>query len=78
MVSCPSSVFRYLANFRQEEEGSRRSGKAFIPPAPKNLVGLSQVNGDLLAFAQQHALTSSATHDLDATLVETTKRETLF
>jgi hypothetical protein len=79
VVPSPSSVFRYLAGFHQEEEGgSRQAGKASIPKPHENLVGLYRVNGDLLAFAQKHSPTSSATLDLDATLVETTKKEALY
>ena len=76
MVPSPSSVFRYLAGFHQG--GSRQAGKASIPKPHENLVGLYRVNGDWLAFAQKHSPTSSATLDLDATLVETTKKAALY
>lgn len=76
VVPSPSTVFRYLACFRSADEAeSRPAGKAFIPPPHENLVGIYRVNGDLLAFCQEHAPTPSATLDMDATLVETTKRE---
>jgi hypothetical protein len=79
MVPSPSSVFRYLACFHQDgEEGNRQAGKAYIPAPHENLLGLSRVNADLMSFGQKYAPETSATLDLDATLVETNKKEALY
>jgi hypothetical protein len=79
MVPSPSSAFRYLGCFNQEiAEGSRQAGKAYIPRPHENLLKLYRVNADLMPFAQKHSPESSATLDMDATLVETNKKEALY
>lgn len=75
----PSAVFRYLEQFHDlEEEEKRVVGKACIPDANRHLLGLSWVNRDLLAYFHKFRGEETATLDLDATLVETQKREALF
>ena len=78
-VPSPSAVFRYLAVFHEaEQEKHRQAGKAFIPAPNANLRGLVEVNKDIVAFAQTQNPQSTATLDMDAVLVETSKREALF
>jgi hypothetical protein len=75
-VPSPSAIFRYLEGFH---EGSlREGGKALVPAADKNLMGLREVNGELLGFVQSNRREKVATLDMDATLVETRKSEALF
>lgn len=78
-VPSPSAMFRYLAAFHdKKEEKKRRDGVAFIPAPNAPLQGLSQVNNDLVAFDQRHARQAVATLDMDATVVESHKREALY
>lgn len=77
-VPSPSAVFRYLGAFHDPvEEARRRAHTAFIPAPTAALQGLGKVNGDLVAFLQRHRSQAVATLDMDATLVETQKREAL-
>lgn len=77
-VPSPSATFRYLAAFHdKEEEKKRREGVAFIPAPNAHLLGLGYVNDDLTAFDQRRAPLSMATLDMDATLVESHKRDAL-
>ncbi len=79
VLPSPSSVFRYLAAFHDEEqEKSRQEGKAFVPAPSRYLQGLSQVNRDLLSFVQSRRLKQTATLDMDATLIETNKEEAFY
>jgi hypothetical protein len=74
----PSAVFRFLALFHDaEQEKLRQPGKAFIPSPTQQLLGLMQVNSDMLAFLQRRSPQALATLDMDATLVETWKRDAL-
>lgn len=75
-VPSPSAIFRYLAGFH--EGGSREVGKAYIPAANKNLLGLKRVNREFLAFVQRKRKKKVATLDMDATVVETQKSDALF
>jgi len=78
-VPSPSSVFRYLSAFHNpDEEQKRQSGKAFIPAKNEPLQNLQRVNKDLIAFAQKNKPEKTATLDMDATLIETQKRQALF
>ncbi|MBW2030520.1 MAG: transposase [Deltaproteobacteria bacterium] len=78
-VPSSSSVFRYLAEFHdQEQERLREPGKAFIPQPNEALKGLCKVNEDMVAFVQSNRPEPTATLDIDATLVETKKAEALF
>lgn len=74
-----SSMRRFLASFHlPEEESKREPGRAFIPAPTPALTGLAQVNADLLTFLQRRAPETTATLDMDATLIETQKRDALF
>jgi len=78
-VPSPSPVFRYLSAFHNlEEESNRQPGKAFIPAQNQHLQNLQQVNTDMLAFVQKKNPEKTATLDMDATLIETQKRQALF
>lgn len=78
-VPSPTAVFRYLDNFHDEaEEARRRPGRAFIPAANDALCGLWKVNSDLVGFAGGHSGHTVATLDMDATLIETNKRQASF
>jgi hypothetical protein len=75
----PPVVFRYLDHFvNLKEEQQRAMGKAFIPASNETLEALSLVNPDLLSFAQKHSPQNEATLDMDASIVETSKRDALF
>lgn len=70
---------RYLREFHDpDQEMQRIPGKAFIPGANKNLLGLRRVNAEFVGWAQSVSKQMVATLDLDASLVETTKSEALF
>jgi hypothetical protein len=74
-IPSPSSAFRYLSSFHTDE--TPVSGSASIPHIPA-LTGLAQVNCDMIASIQKSSPSSTATLDMDATLIETTKKEALF
>lgn len=75
-VPSPSAVFRYLAAFH--EDRARIEGKAVIPPLPDLLSALAQVNTDFVAAVHARKPLTSATLDMDATLIGTCKKEALF
>ena len=78
-VPSPSAVFRYLGEFHDpSEEDRRRPHKAFIPQASTALRGLRKVNADMVKFVQRHSGHKKATLDMDATLIETHKKEALY
>jgi hypothetical protein len=78
-VPSPSSVFRYLSAFHDsEQESLRQPGKAFIPVSNGHLRGFTKVNRDFLTFLQKNNPHETATLDMDATLVETNKLDSLF
>ena len=75
----PSSMSEWLTRFHnEEEEGKRKSGKAFIPAITEQLRSLWQVNCALVGFIQSHRSETTATLDMDATLVESHKHQALF
>jgi len=78
-VPSPSSAFRYLGAFHDEEQEKLRiKGKAFIPAMNEHLRGFCSVNKELIGFAQRHNPQETATLDADATLVETHKGDALW
>jgi hypothetical protein len=78
-VPSPSAIFRYLAQFHdKEQEGKRQPGKALIPVANEHLSGFEAINKELVAFSNRHQSASTATLDMDATLVATSKADALF
>jgi hypothetical protein len=78
-VPSPSAVFRYLGGFCDgREEGLREPGKAYIPVGNEHLRGFVEVMKVFLSFMQKQQRQEEATLDMDATLVETEKRDALF
>jgi hypothetical protein len=74
-----SSASRYLYHFHDPgQEELRETGASFIPVPNENLRALTQVNGDFLGSVQKRSPQEVATLDLDATVVETNKREALY
>jgi hypothetical protein len=74
-VPSPSSVFRYLAAFRTDQVPVQ--GSASIPDS-STLKGFTRINRDLAAALQRKSISSTATLDMDATLIETAKKDALF
>jgi len=75
----PTAAFRYLETFHDEEEEKKRVvGRAFIPAPSEYLRGLAKVNADMMAFSQRQENEETATLDMDATVVETTKEDALY
>ena len=86
-VPSESVVFRYLERFHDPcEEVRRELHRAFIPAPNEALKGLGKVNADLVSFVQSRSPHTEATLDpvsstgqaMDATLVETHKRQALY
>mgnify|MGYP000845685822 CR=1 FL=1 len=75
-VPSPSAVFRYLAAFH--EDYPRIEGKAIIPPLTESLSALERINADLIAAVYRRNPKECATLDMDATLIETMKKDALF
>jgi len=77
-VPSPSSANRYLNHFHDpEQEKLREPEKSFIPAPNKYLKALIEVNGDFVASVQRGSPQQVATLDMDATVVETNKKEAL-
>jgi hypothetical protein len=78
-VISASVARRYLSAFHDEsQEKLRKPGKALIVQPNDHLLGLRRVNGELVGFVQRCSRRAVATLDLDATLIETTKKDALF
>jgi hypothetical protein len=79
-VPSPSALRRFLALFHDPgQEQQRQVGKAFIPAANEMLRRLQDINTEFVSFAHCHQPDiTTATLDMDATLVESHKREALF
>ena len=80
-VPSPSAMFRYLEKFHdphQEELRKKSNKKAFIPAPNEYLQGFAKVSADMAAWAQEKQPESTATLDLDATLIETTKAKAMY
>jgi hypothetical protein len=75
-IPSPTTTRRWLRVFHSEEEEEKRPETgAFLPAANRYLQGLREVQRDLLDFAQLQSPETTATLDLDATLVASTKKE---
>lgn len=75
----PSSIFRYLFLFHNAvEEKRREQGKSFIPESLEHLLGFCKINNHMLEFLQSNKPEAIATLDMDATLVESHKKEALY
>ena len=78
-VVSPSVARRWLGEFHDEgQEKLRVSGKAFIPKPNEHLSGLVRVNSEFVSWVQSASPQFTATLDLDATLLETSKSDALF
>lgn len=78
-IPSPSSIFRYLEKFHDKEQENKRDiGKAFIPEPNSYLLGIKEINKEVINFFQTHNPQDTATIDMDATLIETYKKEALF
>lgn len=75
-VPSPSAVFRYLAAFH--EDHPRIEGRAIIPPLTESLSALERINAHLIAAVHRKKPIDHATLDMDATLIETSKKDALF
>ncbi len=71
---------RFFVNSFQEEENllGRLPHEAFIPEETQELIGLAKVNYDLIHKATRGKSPWLATLDLDATIIESDKREALY
>jgi len=74
----PSALFCWLERFHDPASPKAVAGTAFIPAVTAELRGLWRVNQALLEFQQKHHPVAAATLDMDATLIETHKRDALF
>ena len=74
----PSALSGWLERFHDPASPKAVAGTAFIPAVTEELRGLWRVNQALLEFLQKHRPAATATLDMDATLIETHKREALF
>ena len=78
-VPSESATFRYLAAFHDsEQEKLRKEGVAFIPELNQHLRGFRQIWKGQAAFAQSRNRQTTATLDMDATLIETQKADALY
>ena len=73
----PSAMSGWLERFHDAAAPKAVAGHAFIPAATDALRGLWNANRALLEFIQSNQPTAAATLDMDATLVETHKRDAL-
>jgi len=72
-------VHEWLERFHDPaQEALRVAGQAFVPAPSAPLAGLAAVNREFVAAVQARRPRRSATLDVDATLVATTKREALW
>ena len=74
----PSALSGWLERFHDPAAPKAVAGTALIPAVTEELRGLWRVNQALLEFLQKHQPTTSATLDMDATLIATHKRDALF
>lgn len=78
-IVSPSAARRFLSEFHDEEQEKLRvPGKALIPKANENLQGLRMVNYEFVGWVQGANRQMIATLDLDASLVETSKKDALY
>src|SRR5271166_6580470 len=79
-VPSPSALSAWLERFHDPSAPQAVAGTAFIPAVTEALQGLWRVNQALLGFLQTHqpaTAATAATLDMDATLIETHKRDAL-
>jgi hypothetical protein len=76
-VPSPSAASAWLERFHDPTTPKAIAGTAVIPAVTEQLRGLWQVNQALLGCIQAHQPATVATLDMDATLIETHKRDAL-
>ena len=76
-VPSPSAMSAWLERFHDPAAPKAAAGSAFIPAMTDALRGLWNVNAALLGFIQSNHPAATATLDMDATLIETHKRDAL-
>jgi hypothetical protein len=76
-VPSPSALSGWLERFHDPAAPKAVAGSAFIPAMTEELGGLWRVNQALPGFIQTHQPSTSATLDMDATPIETHKRDAL-
>jgi hypothetical protein len=76
-VPSPSAAATWLERFHDPATPPAVAGHAVIPAVTKELQALWRTNRTLLGFMQAHHPSTTATLDMDATLVETHKRDAL-
>src|ERR1700677_1627729 len=74
----PSAISAWLERFHDPASPKAEAGTAFIPEVTKELQGLWRVNRSLLEFLQRRQPATTATLDMDATLIETNKGDALY
>jgi len=78
-LPCPTSLLDYLRLFHDEEQERQRvPHKAFIPAPTEALRSLARLIGVFVAVVQRWSPKSTATLDMDATISQTWKRESLY
>jgi hypothetical protein len=76
-VPSASAMSGWLERFNDPAAPKAAAGRAFIPAVSDALRGLWNVNRALLCFMQSNQPAATATLDMDATLIETHKRDAL-
>lgn len=74
-VPSPSALSAWLERFHDPASPKAVAGTAFIPAVTEAVQGLWRANQALLGFMQTHRPATVATLDMDATLIETYKRD---
>lgn len=75
----PTATREYLELFDDpEQEQNRKPHEAFIPEPSELLTALIRLNGAFAAAMQRRSAQTTATLDMDATLVETFKKAALY
>ncbi len=77
VVPSPSALSAWLERFHDPASPKAVVGTAFIPAVTEALQGVWRANQALLDLMQQHQPATVATLDMDATLIETHKRDAL-
>jgi len=77
-VPSPSAASRYLEAFHDPEQELAKAGRATIPAPTAGVLALLQVNRAFVAWLQRCRPQQVATLDMDATLIESHKRQALW
>jgi len=73
-----STAFRFLKQDGDEGLAGRGQGKAYIPNIGKTTQQLCDCNSSLLAALEHNSPSAAITLDMDATLIETHKKDSLY